>query len=61
MECGFQNTQQPGNQHNHTLQIKHQGKQTHAVSISFPYMPSQTTELSTGLLGWDRRTLQAKL
>lgn len=52
MEHGFQKTQQLENQHNHhTIKIKHQEMPTHAVSISFPYMPPQTSELSTGLLG----------
>lgn len=58
MEHGFQKTQQPENQRNHhTIKIKHQEVQSHAVSISSAYMPAQTSELSTGLLGWDRRIL----
>lgn len=40
-----------------TLKAKHPEPQTPAASISFPYVSPQTSELSTGLLGWDRRTL----
>lgn len=56
MERGFLKTQQPENQqYHHTVKVKHQDMQTHAVSL--PYMQPQTSELSTGLLGWDRRIL----